>query len=169
MPLVIFGIIVIAWIVLAMLPFGGGAESVPATETVAEAPPSTQTTTLVEVPDPAQRAGATASVQMPPVQIATEAPATATDQPPPEAGAGEMSEAQAGVRLSNYVVERNYYEVADECVQVRGLGYKNKGYTFEVWHSCRGGGNPRLLGRWRVDSERGEIFRQRPDGRYLDP
>lgn len=169
-PLVIVGIIVIAWIVLASMPLGRDTATNPPVETVTEGTAPRETATLVDIPDPAQRAGANPSVTIPPAQVATEPRVTGATEPPPEAGPGEMSEAAAGVRLSNYITERDYYEIADECVQVRGLGYKNAGYTFEVWHNCRGGGGqPRLLGRWRVDSERGEIFRQRPDGRYLEP
>jgi hypothetical protein len=62
-----------------------------------------------------------------------------------------------------------YNDVRDECLAVRGGGYRNVGYAFSVWDSCPGGGGSRMLGRWRVDAKTREVFRQQNDGRYLKP
>jgi hypothetical protein len=88
---------------------------------------------------------------------------------PRAAPSEEISGDEAVATLRNYVRSTRYYPVAGECIRVENRGYRNVGYTLEVWHSCIGGGASRLLGRWRVDSKTREIFRQREDGRYLRP
>lgn len=111
----------------------------------------------------------------PPPSTTRPAPAPAPArpaQPPPQEPEREderISQSEAASILRSYVTSRNVYGVASECVQVNSRGYLNAGYTFEVWHSCTGGGRSRLLGRWRVDAKNGDVFRQRSDGRYLRP
>lgn len=143
----------------------------PAPNTTTVPPPSTTT-----APPPATTTTRPAApVQRPPAQR----PAPAVQQPRPTpaparvvpraAPSEEISGEEAVATLRNYVRSRRYYPVASECIRVENRGYRNVGYTLEVWHSCAGGGASKLLGRWRVDSKTREVFRQHDDGRYLKP
>lgn len=78
---------------------------------------------------------------------------------------GEISEEEAVATLQGFLDARNYYNIDNSCVSVRSLGYQNAGHTLEVSDRC----NSRSLGRWRVDSKTRELYRQRADGRYLQP
>ncbi len=154
-PLVIVGLVLIAFLVLMGLPFGGReperrASAPVETETIAEAEPvpaaaRVQTGTLVEVGE----------------ERATE-PTPAPVQPPP---AEEIGVSEAISTLRGFVTSRDYYGVGADCIGVSSLGYQNAGYTLEVRDSC----GSRTLGRWRVDSKTRELFRQLEDGRYLRP
>jgi hypothetical protein len=184
-PLVIVGIVVIAWLLMAGLPFGGDetprvAER-PAAETIGEgspppASPPASSGTIVDVdadtaeePPPVTITQTTAPP--PPVTTTTAAPPPViVDQTPaPIVPPREISEEQAAAVLRGYVTSRRYYDVGPECVQIRGSGYRNVGYGFSVWTSCGTGGGSRMLGRWRVDAKTREVFVQGDDGRYLRP
>lgn len=153
-PVVIVGLIVIAFLVLMGLPFGGReperrATRPAETDTIAEADPvpapaPVQTGTLVEVEEPRP------------------AVAPRVETPPP---AGEIGVSEAMSTVRGFITSRDYYGVGADCIAVSSLGYQNAGYTLEVRDSCAS----RALGRWRVDSKTREIFRQREDGRYLRP
>ena len=71
--------------------------------------------------------------------------------------------------MRGYLTSRKVYDVESSCLQVRSQGYQNVGYTMSAWDSCNSGGGSRMLGRWRVDAKTREVFRQRADGRYLQP
>ncbi|MFP5245976.1 MAG: zinc-ribbon domain-containing protein [Thermoanaerobaculia bacterium] len=195
-PLVIVGLVVIAWLLLAGLPFGREERRVTQraeTETIAEgtAPPAPAeaqpTGTIIDVTEPP----VTTTTAPPPVvttipPVVTTAPPVVTTQPPvvttppvvvppptpppPQPRNEEISEDEASATLRGFITSRNYYsDVAAGCVQVRSQGYRNVGYTFSVWDACVSGGGSRMLGRWRVDAKTREVFRQRDDGRYLRP
>lgn len=81
-----------------------------------------------------------------------------------------LNDEQASATLRDYVTSRDSYDdVEDDCIRVESRGFRNRGFDYEVWHSCERGGGSRLLGRWRVDALTREVFRQRDDGRYLRP
>ncbi|HEX6099423.1 MAG TPA: hypothetical protein VF432_24125 [Thermoanaerobaculia bacterium] len=155
----------------------------PAPNTTTAAPPATATTpppattTTTRPAPPVQRQPAP-PVQRPPV-VAQQPRQQPQQQPRPTpaparvvpraAPSEEITGDEAVATLRDYVRGRRYYPVANECIRVENRGYRNVGYTLEVWHSCAGGGASRLLGRWRVDSKTREIFKQQDDGRYLRP
>ncbi len=152
-PLVILGVGVIVWLLLAGLPFGEGDRPPAAreeTETIAEAPVSRETTTLVDVPD-------AEPAEPPPVKRAA---------PQPVPRQNEISESEAVSTLRGFLTAREFYKVPADCVAIASRGYNNAGYTVDVLDTCAGSS---LLGRWRVDSKTRELFRQREDGRYLRP
>lgn len=175
------GIVVIAFLVLAGLPFGGkrrdGTPQRPrAVETVNEAPPPPQSATIVEVPSNLDETKA-AKTKRPqpsvvaPATVARQVPAAKAPSPAPVLASrverSEISGAEAEAALREYVMSTNYYRLAANCVRVDNRGYQNVGYTLEMRDGC--GGGSRMLGRWRVDAKTREIFRQREDGRYLRP
>lgn len=194
-PAVIVGIVAIAWLVLAGLPFGGERERDIATtqqsETIAEGTTSRDAGTVIDVPPqgmddepetttvtiapPPLTTTTTTTITTPtttPIPTATTTtPPPVRVEPPPAAmpPARTITEAEAAAVLRGYVTSRNYYDVASECVRLNARGYRNEGYAFDIWHACAGGGASRLLGRWRVDAKTREVFRQRDDGRYLQP
>jgi cytoskeletal protein RodZ len=143
----------------------------PAPNTTTAAPPGTATTpppatTTTRTAPPVQRQ----PVQRPPVVAQQPRPTPAPARVVPRAAPSEeITGEEAVATLRNYVRGRRYYPVASECIRVENRGYRNVGYTLEVWHSCAGGGASRLLGRWRVDSKTREVFRQQDDGRYQRP
>ena len=156
-PLVLLAIGGLAWLILAGLPFGGrdgnpARVEAPRVETIAEgtAPPAAprETGTVIDVPGDAP----------------SEPPRAEPDPQP-----ALLNDEQASATLRAFVTSRNYYDVASECVRVESRGFRNRGYDYEVWHSCESGGGSRLLGRWRVDAKTREVFRQYEDGRYLRP
>lgn len=225
----IVGLVLVAWLLLAGLPFGGEKRVVATatTETIAEGtttvPPATGT--IVEVGDDEEFATetapppplATATQTVPPVTqtqpVIVEEPAVPRQVPPqrvppqqvppqrvppqrvpprqvpaqpipatprpipppapreePNQPQGEITESEASSVLRGHLAGANPYQgVSGNCLQIRGLGYRNVGYTFSVWDACVDGGGSRMLGRWRVDSKTREVFRQRDDGRYLRP
>ncbi len=209
----IVGLVLVAWLLLAGLPFGGEKRVVATatTETIAEGTATitpVEPGTIVDVggePPLATTTTISPTQTMPPI-TQTMPPVTPTQpviveepvrqQPPPrqqqpipgpsqpipqpapreEPDAepsrpqGDITESEAGSVLRGYLAGSNPYEgVSASCLQIRGLGYSNVGYTFSVWDACVEGGGSRMLGRWRVDSKTREIFRQRDDGRYLRP
>ena len=193
-PLVIIGVVVIAFALLIAMPFGSREErpvrtEVAQTETIAEGEPEprtpAETGTLIDVdspepaPAPAPTTTTVAPVVVPPVTTTTTtaAPAPQRSAPPPAAAAddppkaaakpasGEISEDEAVATLRGFLVTRNYYGTGAGCLRVAGEGYRNAGYTMSVYDSCA----KRQLDRWRVDSKTREVFRQRGDGRFLRP
>ncbi|HEX2831506.1 MAG TPA: zinc ribbon domain-containing protein [Thermoanaerobaculia bacterium] len=194
-PAVIVGIVAIAWLVLAGLPFGGERERdiAPArqSETIAEGTTSRDAGTVIDVPPQGMddepettttiattTTSTTATIAPPPITIAPPITNTIATTPPPvrvapppaaPPPARTITEAEAAAELRGYVTSRNYYGVASECVRLNARGYQNEGYAFDIWHTCAGGGSSRLLGRWRVDAKTREVFRRNDDGRYLRP
>ena len=149
-PLVILILGVIVWLLLGAFPLGErdrprGA----ATETIGEGR-AERGSTAIDVTD-----GVEESEGEP---RRSEAARTETR--------GEVTERQAVSAVQDYVTARNFYDdVDDDCIRVSSLGYRNRGYTVQVSDSC----DSRTLGRWRVDTLTGELYRQREDGRYLRP
>ena len=67
--------------------------------------------------------------------------------------------------MRGYVAARDQYGISSECVEVTPVEFRNRGYTVSVGDRCDG----KSLGRWRIDSQTREIFRQQSDGRFLRP
>lgn len=118
-------------------------------------------------PQPVSRPAAATTARVPPA-----APAPPAPVPPPAparstepARSGELTASEAVQTLDSYLVGNNPYEADLRCIKIRNLGYRNVGYTLQVFDDCR----DRALGRWRVDSKTREIFRQRSNGKYLRP
>jgi hypothetical protein len=88
-----------------------------------------------------------------------------TPQPAPEPGTVRISQDDA-VAIVKSAAMGAYGDVASDCMDVRNEGFVNVGYTMMVLDRCSGGSE---LGRWRVDANTGDVFRQQPDGRYLRP
>lgn len=142
-------------------------------------PAPTQTTpaprqTARQAPAPAAPpARQTPRTTAPPPQQRTERreePAPARREPAEsttERGSDEITEGAAIAVLSNRIT--SHYRVPTNCLSIRSRGYRNAGYTFDVWDTCVRGGGSRRLDSWRVDSKTREVFRQRSDGRYLRP
>ncbi len=150
----------LAWLLLAGLPFGGRDREpeAPRVETIAEgtvAPSSPRETgTIMDVEG--ER----------PLPVAEPKPKPAQPDPQPSM----LNDEQASATLRDYVTSHDSYDdVEDACVRVESRGFRNRGFNYEIWHSCERGGGSRLLGRWRVDALTREVFRQRDDGRYLRP
>jgi hypothetical protein len=148
----------LAGLLLARLPFGGRDREpeAPRVETIAEGPvaPSSprETGTILDVEG-----------ERPP-------PAPAPKPAEPDPQPAMLNDEQASATLRDYVTSRYYYDgVEDDCVRVESRGFRNRGFDYEIWHSCERGGGSRRLGRWRVDALTREVFRQRDDGRYLRP
>ncbi|HYR29647.1 MAG TPA: hypothetical protein VEU30_14360 [Thermoanaerobaculia bacterium] len=187
----IIGIVIVAFLLLMGLPFGGREEG-PArtasveTETIAEgtapsSPGPASTGTLIDVDEvppqpaapttttvaPAPAPATTTTAAPPPTRVerpATEPPPMTSAAPPPSRE-GEIDEEEAISTLRGYLVTRNYYQTGAGCLTVSSEGYANVGYTLNVRDRC----GSRALGRWRVDAKTREVFRQRDDGRFLRP
>jgi hypothetical protein len=86
-------------------------------------------------------------------------------QPAPEPGTVRISQADAEAIVKGAALGA-YGDVASDCMDVHDEGFINVGYTMMVVDRCSGGSE---LGRWRVDANTGDVFRQQPDGRYLRP
>jgi hypothetical protein len=191
-PAVIVGLVVIAWLLLAGLPFGRDERVVTTetTETIAEGTVDAtpvETGTVVDFGDTAEPPFATqtapppATQTQPPPVIVEEPPSTPAPrpapptttrapQPPQEETREEISESEASSTLRAHLGRANPYDgVSQRCLQIRSVGYRNAGYTFSVWDACVEGGGSRMLGRWRVDAKTREVFRQSDDGRYVRP
>lgn len=196
-PLVIVGLVVIAWLVLAGLPFGGEERdakgiAVDETGTIADetAPTTvTPTATIVEVPGdslpttetilpPMQSTNAqppAPSAGMPPGSTPTPpAPSTPAPSAPapstPPAQPTRITNSDAQARLRNFITSRKYYpDVAKSCLQIRDQGFSNEGYGFTVWQACIGGGGAKRVGSWRVDAKDGSLYRRNDSGKYVSP
>lgn len=123
------------------------------------------------VPAPVQRIPAPAPVitRTPPPSPVPQPVPVRTRPPEPSRTAGtraggEISDSEAVGVLRSYISSRDY-GVSTDCLSVNSRGYRNVGYDLQASDSCTG----RSIGRWRVDSKTREVFRQRPDGRYLRP
>ena len=156
-PLVLVGLGGLAWLILAGLPFGGRDREpeIPRVETIAEgtvAPSSPpETGTIIEVPGERPE------------------PAPSPEPEPEPAQPKLLNDQQASAMLRDFVASRDFYDVGADCMRIESRGFRNRGYAYEVWHTCGRGGASRLLGRWRVDALTREVFRQHDDGRYLRP
>lgn len=184
-------LLALIWFALTRFPFGTRVRSVDArtaprvTETIGEEsatagrpydpgeihelePPPTLTTTASAAPPMTS----TVTPTLPGAAVPEDPPPPAAEQPPTDpAPSREISADRAAERLSSYLRSTNYYRLPTDCMSLRSLGYRNVGYTFEVWsRGCEeADSRSELLGRWRVDARTEEVFRQRDDGRYLRP
>jgi cytoskeletal protein RodZ len=193
-PAVLVGLVVILWLFLTGMPFGrkDKAPERPKVETIAEAPtssgepsesativevssdelkdvPTSTTTEPVIVPKDSPPAARAAEPQRGTTRVPAQQPIPRAQPPSRREVPAEISATDAEAILRNYVTSSNYYSLGGECVRINNRGYKNAGYTLEVWDACRPGGASRMLGSWRVDSKTREVFRRRDDGRYLKP
>jgi hypothetical protein len=92
-------------------------------------------------------------------------PTTTTQPVAPPRTQTQISETEARAILARYLDARDPYHTPGDCMVVRGSGFVNRGYGFDVFDHCQ---NQRL-GSWRVDAVTRELFEQKPDGRYLRP
>jgi hypothetical protein len=190
-PAVIVGLVIVAWLMLAGLPFGREKSVVTTatTETIAESSVDTrpaETGTVVELGGTEEPPFATqTALPITQTQPATQPPViveepvvvpalprpvpvqtTREPEPPLQPVSQEISESEATLTLRHHLASANPYDVSPNCLQIRSAGYRNAGYTFSVWDACVEGGGTRMLGRWRVDAKTREVFRQNDDGRY---
>jgi hypothetical protein len=150
------------------------------TETISEGDSSSAATaTLVDDEPPPVASTTTTTTPAEPPPVIREEPRTTTPPParpredvppvvavaPPPARVAEISFTEAVNVLRGFITSRDYYGIGTACTGISNVRYHNVGYTLEVHDTCGG----RLLGLWRVDAKTREIFRQRPDGRYLPP
>lgn len=166
-PLVIAVLAGLTLAILSRMPFGGRRETqsrVSAPET--QLPPRDDGRIVeIDPDDPRVQQTPTQTVAPPPV---TAAPREQVAPPPPVEAGGDavVTESDAATSLLDYLQSHDVYGIDSTCLGVRNLAYENAGYTFEAMDQCEGA---RSLGKWRVDAQDGDIYRQRPDGRYLAP
>ena len=186
-PVAIVLLIGVIWALLAGMPFGGSRSQSdqirptahPSVDTVAEGTSTAVTGSIGDVsgvqseePVPPPMAPPPMISNAPPVQTTTIAPPASpplsATVPPAESApqpSGEIVESQAKAVLARYLDARDPYHTPGNCLDVRGTGYSNRGYAFDVLDRCQS----RRLGSWRVDAVTRELFEQKPDGRYLRP
>ncbi len=198
-PLVIVGLVVIAFLVLLGLPFGGREgnrpASAPKVETIAEADPvpprgPAQTGTVVDVSEDPEVVDAPPAVAVstqppartppsvrtpPPVRtqpppVRTEPPAVRT-QPPPARTTPAPAAAEEISVSDAMATLRSFITSRDYYGSGADcIGVSSLGYRNTGYTlEVRNTCSSRTLGRWRVDSKTREIFRQHEDGRYLRP
>ena len=173
-PIAIVILIGVIWALLAGMPFSmtrrQSQEVHPAARpSMGTIPEGTSTATTgsigdvdgveSEQPAPTQTVAPPMISNAPPVTTATIAPPAAS---PPSS---EITETEARAILARYLDARDPYHTPGNCLDVRGTGYGNRGFAFDVLDRCQS----RRLGSWRVDSVTRELFEQKPDGRYLRP
>lgn len=159
-PIAIIALGLLAWAVLSGMPFGGEPDRAPRVrepvDVVEEAPPPATTATRV----------APSAAVIPPLRVETAPPLRIEPASPREPESeGTLTEPQAIATLRNYITGRDDYGVSSSCLVITSQGYKNRGYTLEAHDRC----GDDSVGRWRVDTLTGRVYRQRADGRYLDP
>ena len=187
-PVAILLLIGVIWALLAGMPFGTARRDAspqvrptapPPVDTIAEGTSTAATGSIGDVggvqseqpvappaaPPPmiSNAPPGTTTTMAPPVSPSAEPPATPA--PPPPKPSSEIVETQARAILARYLDARDPYHTPGNCLVVRGTGYSNRGYAFDVFDHCQS----RRLGSWRVDSVTRELFEQKPDGRYLRP
>jgi len=181
-PVAIVILIGIIWAMLAGMPFGSSRKQSqqihpaqrPSMDTVGEGTSTGATASIGDPQDMQSEQPAPPpmiSVAPPPATTTTTPPATATFQPtvsdpgvaPPKQA--EISEIEARAILARYLDGRDPYHTPANCLVVRGTGYSNRGYAFDVLDHCQS----QRLGAWRVDAVTRDLFEQKPDGRYLHP
>ena len=147
-PIALIAIALLGWAVLAGLPFRQPQRPKPLEnlEVVREAPP------------PAQPPVTNAN---PPVARAVEIQEVEEERAEGEA----IGEEESMSILRSYIGSRGEYGATSDCVSITSEGYRNRGYTLNALNRC----DNRSLGRWRVDTLTGKVYRQRRDGRFLDP
>lgn len=174
-PVAILILVGIIWAVVAGMPFGGpaqqsrqttpiGSSDRPAVDTIAEGTSTAATGSIGDTNDMRSEQ----PVTPPPTTSAAPRPAypTATQPPPPRQPAQtQISETEARAILARYLDARDPYHTPGNCMVVRGTGFLNRGYGFDVFDHCQS----QRLGSWRVDSMTRELFEQKADGRYLRP
>ncbi len=164
-PLVLVVLGGIAWLILAGLPFGGRDRQpeTPRVETIAEGTVASssprETGTIIEVP------GERPEPEPTPEPVQPERRPERREQ----SAEGMLSDEQASATLRDFVTSRDLYRVGADCMRIESRGFRNRGYAYEVWHTCGRRGASRLLGRWRVDALTRDVFRQHEDGRFLRP
>lgn len=87
---------------------------------------------------------------------------------PARADSPRIDEAEAQTLLARWVAGNRYYPVRSDCLQTRSTTLKNMGYATELW--SKGCDAPeKLLGRWRVDGNTGELYVMNDAGKYAPP
>jgi len=195
-PIGIIAVALIAWAILAGMPYGSqrsqvqtlpGAdtantigENAQTTETVSQIGGTTTTIDRGPVAVPStQPPLQPAPIQPAPIIVQQQTPPPMTTSPaapaptPPMASAStapqptEISEDDAVSRLRDFLARNNPYSTSADCIGLATLGERNHGYTIDVRDTCAS--TPNTLGRWRADAVTGEVYRQNDDGRYVKP
>jgi transposase InsO family protein len=78
---------------------------------------------------------------------------------------GSIGESESVSILRSFIASRADYGASANCVSISSEGHRNRGYTLNARNTC----DDSSLGRWRVDTLTGKVYRQRADGRFLDP
>ena len=172
-PSILIGVVVLGWLFLRGMPFGTSEAPPerPRVETIAEGTASAgqataeESATIVDVDMPADDEPERTT----PPQTRQPVPPAQPPAPAPRQAPAEITSSDAEAILRNYVTSADYYRVRGECLRINNRGYRNVGYTLEIWDACQPGGASRMLGSWRVDAKTREVFRRRDDGRYLRP
>jgi hypothetical protein len=129
-------------------------------------PPMTTTTTPTATTTIPMTSGAPAAPPAVPVPVQRQPqPVQAPPPPSPQPRSSEISETEARAILARFLDARDPYHTPGNCLVVRGTGYSNRGFAFDVLDHCQS----QHLGNWRVDSVTRELFEQKADGRYLRP
>lgn len=128
-------------------------------------PAATPTTSPTPAPVPIDTAIPPRAAANPPARV-TPTPSVSPDIALQQRG--EISEARALDRLTEFLRSTNFYKKPADCIALRSNGYRNVGYDLQAFSTCEGG-SPELLDRWRVDAKTEEVFRRRSNGRYLAP
>lgn len=87
---------------------------------------------------------------------------------PVRADSPRIDETEAQTLLTRWVGDNRYYPVRSDCLQTKATALKNMGYSTELW--SKGCDAPeKLLGRWRVDGNTGELYVMNDAGKYAAP
>lgn len=80
-----------------------------------------------------------------------------------------LTEKEAIQSLMAEIKENQYHDLPIECLLPKSFGYKNAGYTIELFNTCGKQSHPFLVSRWRIDANSGKLFRQNEKGKYTPP
>ena len=153
-PIAIVILVGVIWALVAGMPFGAKQQvrrtAPPPMDTIAEGTSTAATGSIGDTNDMRS--------EPPPMT-------SAVPPPPTQPAQTEIQETEARGILARFLDARDPYHTPANCLDIRGTGYNNRGYGFDVMNSCES----RRLGSWRVDSVTRELFEQKPDGRYLSP
>lgn len=79
-----------------------------------------------------------------------------------------LTEDEAIQLFMSEMKEKQYHGIPIECLLPKSSGYKNAGYTIELFKIC-GESSPSLISRWRIDANSSKTYRQNEKGKYVSP
>lgn len=80
-----------------------------------------------------------------------------------------LTEKEVIQSLMTEIKANQYHDLPIECLLPKSSGYKNAGYTIELFNTCGEQSHPSLVSRWRIDANSGKLFRQNEKGKYAPP